>query len=155
MKHKHQNIPPCIGVGVVYKSMNMKRHRYTLAIRTLLCSAAFGVTVDQPQVVYSRRATTEVAADREDPNQRGYGRIRFSDGADLKVHVGDHHDDARTCRVAVCISGHIRSFVYPVVHRSIRTNLVEALEKNEGGCEVDVFAYATHSDAVPWWKQVR
>lgn len=133
--------------------MKMKDHRYILAMRTLLCSAAFGVIADQPHVTHSR-ATTEVAVDPKDPNEQGYGSIRFSDDADPNIHSDDHHDDAHTCRVAVCISGHIRSFVYPVVHRSIRTNLVEAIEKNEGRCKVDVFAYATHSDAVPWWKQV-
>lgn len=58
------------------------------------------------------------------------------------------------CRVAVCLSGHIRSFAYPVVHRSIRTNLVEAIQRE--GCEVDVFAYATalEDDDAPHNKQV-
>ena len=50
------------------------------------------------------------------------------------------------CRVAVCLSGAIRSFVHPVVHTSIRHNLIEAIEAD--GCEVDVFAYATRQDAV-------
>lgn len=57
-----------------------------------------------------------------------------------------------TCRVAVCFSGHVRSFVYPVVHVSARRNLVDAIEAQ--GCQVDVFVYATLSDAVPRFKSV-
>lgn len=56
------------------------------------------------------------------------------------------------CRVAVCLSGAVRSFVHPAVHRSIKSNLIEAIEAN--GCEVDVFAYATREDTVPKHKQV-
>ncbi|CAN0533043.1 unnamed protein product, partial [Laminaria digitata] len=56
-------------------------------------------------------------------------------------------------RVAVCLSGHIRSFVHSAVHKSIRRNLVEAIEAD--GCDVDVFAYATAADTVASIKQVR
>ncbi|CAM9422928.1 unnamed protein product, partial [Ectocarpus fasciculatus] len=55
------------------------------------------------------------------------------------------------CRVAVCLSGAVRSFVHPAVHRSIKSNLIESIEA--GGCEVDVFAYATREDTVPRHKQ--
>lgn len=56
------------------------------------------------------------------------------------------------CRVAVCLSGAVRSFVHPAVHRSIKSNLIESIEAD--GCEVDVFAYATREDTVPRHKQV-
>lgn len=58
-----------------------------------------------------------------------------------------HGQSAETCRVAVCFSGHVRSLVYPIVHQSIRRNMIEALEAS-GDCQVDVFAYATLSDTV-------
>ena len=57
-----------------------------------------------------------------------------------------------SCRVAVCFSGAIRSFVHPAVHNSIRVNLIEAIEAD--GCEVDVFAYATLKDTVGRDKKV-
>ena len=56
------------------------------------------------------------------------------------------------CRVAVCFSGAIRSFVHPVVHNSIRVNLIDAIEAD--GCEVDVFAYVTRKDKVGRGKKV-
>lgn len=56
------------------------------------------------------------------------------------------------CRVAMCFSGAIRSFVHPAVHRSIRTNLIESIKAD--GCEVDVFAYVTREDTVVKAKQV-
>lgn len=75
---------------------------------------------------------------------------------------GEHADDRPQpdistgnedpCRVAVCLSGHIRSFVHPVVHQSIRHNVIEAIEAD--GCQVDVFAYATLEDTVALMKQV-
>lgn len=65
----------------------------------------------------------------------------------------DQDTDTDSCRVAVCFSGHIRSFVYPVVHLSTRRNLVEAIAAE--GCRVDVFAYATLPDVVPSFKMVR
>ncbi|CAM9671496.1 unnamed protein product [Ectocarpus sp. 6 AP-2014] len=55
------------------------------------------------------------------------------------------------CRVAVCLSGAVRSFVHPAVHRSIKSNLIESIEAD--GCAVDVFAYATREDTVPRHKQ--
>lgn len=141
----------------------MKNRRCILAIRTLLCSAAFGVIADQPWLVYSSPSIGRGQAfDSKDPNERGY-RNNSSNGADAGdtgansgriIQSSDQHDDPGACRVAVCISGHIRSFVHPVVHRSIRTNLVEAIENSGGGCQVDVFAYATPSDAVSQYKQV-
>lgn len=57
-----------------------------------------------------------------------------------------------TCRVAVCFSGHVRSFVYPVVYVSARRNLVDAIKAQ--GCQVDVFAYATLTDVVSSFKTV-
>ncbi|CAM9145497.1 unnamed protein product, partial [Pylaiella littoralis] len=65
---------------------------------------------------------------------------------------GEHHtqQDKKTtaapCRVAVSISGDVRSFVDPVVHRSFRRYVVGAIENN--GCQVDVFAYAMLEDDV-------
>lgn len=56
------------------------------------------------------------------------------------------------CRVAVCFSGHIRSLVYPVVHQSIRRNLIDTLKHH--GCKADVFAHATLKDTVSRFKQV-
>lgn len=68
-----------------------------------------------------------------------------------KGERGDSDDEGTpsspSCRVAVCLSGHIRSFVHPVVHRSIQRNLIEAMRND--GCQVDVFAYATAGDTVP------
>ena len=58
----------------------------------------------------------------------------------------DRGGSVADCRVAVCLSGAVRSFVDPVVHTSIRHNLIEAIEAD--GCEVDVFAYATRKDTV-------
>lgn len=58
-----------------------------------------------------------------------------------------------SCRVAMCFSGAIRSFVHPAVHRSIRTNLIESIKAD--GCEVDVFAYVTREDTVVKAKQVK
>lgn len=58
----------------------------------------------------------------------------------------------RSCRVAVCFSGQLRSFVYPVVHYSARRNLIEAITNS--GCDVDVYAYATMKDVVPSFKLV-
>lgn len=48
---------------------------------------------------------------------------------------------AAACRVAVCVSGDVRSFLDPTVHRSFRRHVVEAIEGD--GCIVDVFAYAS------------
>lgn len=70
----------------------------------------------------------------------------------LMLLVYDKEVFAASCRVAVCFSGHVRSFVYPVVFRSIRRNLIEAIEAD--GCQVDVFAYATLQDSVGRSKQV-
>lgn len=71
-----------------------------------------------------------------------------------KVHenVADPERLAGACRVAVCLSGHIRSFVHPIVHMSIRRNLVDAMQ--EDGCEVDVFAYVSSGDTVASVKKV-
>lgn len=66
--------------------------------------------------------------------------------------IGDTEEDGATCRVAVCFSGHVRSFVYPVVYVSARRNLIEAIDAQ--GCQVDVFAYATLLDVVPSFKTV-
>lgn len=57
------------------------------------------------------------------------------------------NDDANkvSCRVAVCLSGHVRSFVHPVVPLSVRRNVIEAIE--DSGCSVDVFAYAATEDS--------
>ena len=70
--------------------------------------------------------------------------------------VGSTLSDGSTvasCRVAVCLSGHIRSFVHSAVHKSIRRNLIEAIEAD--GCDVDIFAYATAKDRVASVKHVR
>ncbi|CAM9119378.1 unnamed protein product, partial [Ascophyllum nodosum] len=64
---------------------------------------------------------------------------------------GEPGDSAAPCRVAVCLSGHIRSFVHPVVHVSIRRNLVEAMR--EEGCKVDVLAYASRGGTVASIKE--
>lgn len=123
-----------------------------MATRTLFTIVVVGTIVGQP--FHSSFGHDIRVADR--------ARIL---GSSLRDSVGDvegspdpnrqtdHGDNPRACRVAVCISGHIRSFVYPVVHRSIRTNLVEAIEKT-GGCKVDVFAYATAMDTVSQYKEV-
>lgn len=77
---------------------------------------------------------------------------------DINNSNDDNHDDnsrkadAATCRVAICFSGHIRSFVYPSVHQSAKRNLVDAIAAE--GCRVDVFAYATLLDDVPSFKKV-
>lgn len=63
---------------------------------------------------------------------------------DHQLHLQDGAKKI-SCRVAVCLSGHVRSFVSPAVHLSLRRNLIEAIEK--GGCRVDVFAYAALEDA--------
>lgn len=63
-------------------------------------------------------------------------------GHTLPLGSGEHaHDSRGGCRVAVCLSGHIHSFVHPGVHLSIKRNLIEAIEAD--GCHLDVFAYAT------------
>lgn len=77
-----------------------------------------------------------------------------ADSGSNRAQDNDQGDDSGSpCRVAVCFSGHIRSFVYPVVHQSIRRNLLEAIAER-GGCRVDIFAYATLSDAVAKHKHV-
>ncbi|CAM9268601.1 unnamed protein product [Ectocarpus fasciculatus] len=48
------------------------------------------------------------------------------------------------CAVAVSISGDVRSFVDPVVHRSFRRHVMEAIKAE--GCSVDVFVYASLGD---------
>ncbi|CAM9356811.1 unnamed protein product [Ectocarpus sp. 13 AM-2016] len=68
-----------------------------------------------------------------------------------EVHT-DPDGTGVSCRVAMCFSGAIRSFVHPAVHRSIRTNLIESIKAD--GCEVDVFAYVTREDTVVKAKQV-
>lgn len=60
--------------------------------------------------------------------------------------------DNGACRVAVCLSGAIRSFVHHAVHGSIKGNLIEAIQGDD--CEVDVFAYATGKDVVGSGKEV-
>lgn len=75
-----------------------------------------------------------------------------TDAGRPQIFSAGDEDKMPGCRVAVCLSGHIRSFVHPVVHRSIRSNLIEAIEAD--GCEVDVFAYATLGDTVASIKQV-
>lgn len=62
----------------------------------------------------------------------------------LNLH-DDDNDSKISCRVAVCLSGHARSFVSPAVHLSVRRNVIEAIEAD--GCRVDVFAYAALEDA--------
>lgn len=57
-----------------------------------------------------------------------------------RLHLEGSHT-LKPCRVPVCFSGHIRSFVHPVVHQSIRKNLLEKIAAD--GCRVDVFAYAS------------
>lgn len=78
---------------------------------------------------------------------------RSQPGPDWNHHV-DVEDEATPslCRVAITFSGHIQSLVHPVVHRSIRRNLIGAIE--DDGCQVDVFAYATRGDEVSRSKQV-
>lgn len=77
-----------------------------------------------------------------------------ADGTDWPTYstASGGRDNGIACRVAVCFSGHVRSFVYPVVHRSIRRNLIQSIE--DEGCDVDIFAYATLVDIVPRSKQV-
>lgn len=77
----------------------------------------------------------------------------------------DHNDDPidptqaggaeslPSCRVAVSISGDVRSFVDPAVHRSIRRYVVEPME--EINCQVDVFAYAMLEDDLDLLLEVR
>lgn len=125
----------------IITAVNMKHRHGLIAIRTLVCSAG---------LLASSFVQTNDAA--ESPT-RGYGKRRSGGVHDGGASTDHSPQVAGDCRVAVCISGHIRSFVYPVVHRSIRTNLVEAIEK-EGGCKVDVFAYATPSDVVASYKLV-
>ncbi|CAM9453584.1 unnamed protein product [Ectocarpus sp. 12 AP-2014] len=48
------------------------------------------------------------------------------------------------CAVAVSISGDVRSFVDPVVHRSFRRHVLKAIKAE--GCSVDVFVYASLGD---------
>jgi len=48
------------------------------------------------------------------------------------------------CRVAVSISGDPRSFADPIVHRSFRRYVIEAIEKSD--CQVHVFAYGMLED---------
>lgn len=75
-------------------------------------------------------------------------------GSTLSNAAGQEHGAAAaSCRVAVCLSGHIRSFVHSAMHKSIRRNLIEAIEAD--GCDVDVFAYATARDTVASVKQAR
>lgn len=58
---------------------------------------------------------------------------------DVQPNLHDRHAK-KSCRVAVCLSGHVRSFVRPVVHLSVRHHVIEAIKAD--GCSVDVFAYA-------------
>lgn len=122
-----------------FTPVNMTHRRGAIALRTLLCRAGL--------LALSLVQTNNAADSSTNRSSNGTS-------ADPNPQAGDQHDDPIDCRVAVCISGHIRSFVYPVVHRSIRTNLIEAIEK-EGRCKVDVFAYATPSDVVASYKLVR
>lgn len=59
---------------------------------------------------------------------------------------GEHRVGQDPCRVAVAVSGDVRSFVDPGVHRSFRRHVVESIKKN--GCQVDVFAYAMLKDGM-------
>ena len=76
------------------------------------------------------------------------------DGQDEDDHPHLYpQDDAKiSCRVAVCLSGHVRSFVSPAVHLSVRRNVIEAMRG--GGCTVDVFAYAALEDTGEFMEQV-
>lgn len=69
----------------------------------------------------------------------------LSNGAG-QIRHGATNASTGGCRVAVCLSGHIRSFVHSAVHESIRRNLIKAIKGD--GCVVDVFAYATAADTV-------
>lgn len=51
------------------------------------------------------------------------------------------------CRVALCFSGNILFFGQPLVHQSVRQNVIESIEADS--CRVDVFAYAALKDATP------
>lgn len=51
------------------------------------------------------------------------------------------------CRVALCFSGSIQFFGKPLVHQSVRQNVIESIKAE--GCRVDVFAYASPKDATP------
>lgn len=70
----------------------------------------------------------------------------LSNGAGQVRHGATNNASTGGCRVAVCLSGHIRSFVHSAVHESIRRNLIKAIKGD--GCVVDVFAYATAADTV-------
>lgn len=97
------------------------------------------VLMMRPNVGISASSSIE-----EQTNQR---RIRH--GSDESDELGD----TGACRVAVCLSGAIRSFVHHAVHGSIQGNLIEAIKAD--GCEVDVFAYATRRGMVGQGKEVR
>lgn len=88
----------------------------------------------------------------EDTTVRGSGDNGRPPTQQSATKDDDRNGDAAGCRVAVCLSGAVRSFVHPAVHMSIRRNLIEAIEAD--GCEVDVFAYATRQDTVDPFKQV-
>lgn len=77
----------------------------------------------------------------------------------ISVASCEYEQDAATaaeappCAVAVSISGDVRSFVDPVVHRSFQLDVVEAIKAE--GCSVDVFVYASLGDEDLLEEQVR
>ncbi|CAM9821727.1 unnamed protein product, partial [Discosporangium mesarthrocarpum] len=58
--------------------------------------------------------------------------------------IGGTQDEPR-CHAAVCFSGTLGSFMHPIVNRSVRRNVIDALAA--GGCHVDTFAYVTVEDS--------
>lgn len=131
----------------------MKPYCTAVAARRLFAVVVVGAIVGQPSRSSFGHGIS--AADQERIFSSSSRNSSVDPGASpdpLPRQAGDG-SNPHTCRVAVCISGYIQSFVYPVVHRSIRTNLVEAIEKT-GGCTVEVFAYATAKDTTSQYKQV-
>lgn len=101
--------------------------------------AVLGLIWPNPAVSASSTSSTS-------QRQTNQGRLRH------ESDESNDQGDASTCRVAVCLSGAIRSFVHHAVYGSIQGNLIGAIKAD--GCEVDVFAYATRQDTVGRDKQV-
>lgn len=99
-------------------------------------------------LIWSSPTTAVGASISGSISQRDTSQRRLRHDPDESNEQGD----AGTCRVAVCLSGAIRSFVHHAVHGSIQGNLIEAIKAD--GCKVDVFAYATREDTVGRDKKV-
>jgi hypothetical protein len=115
---------------------------------TLLAFSFFGYTLIEGSAMQKQNATSSVTK----------SALTFAQLHHVNTTMTSHEPLAESSpkssamRVAVCITGHVRSFYQPSVHKSIARNLIEPLRKEAG--VLDVFFHVGLADE-PRNKTVR